>query len=84
MSQHNPYTNVLQKLEQVKKMINLDENSFALLQEPQRILEVNIPVKMDDGKIKIFKGYRSQFNDARGPYKGGIRYHQDVNYDEVK
>jgi glutamate dehydrogenase/leucine dehydrogenase len=84
MAEHNPYTNVLQKLEQVRKMINLDENSFTLLQEPQRILEVNIPVKMDDGKIKIFKGYRSQFNDARGPYKGGIRYHQDVNYNEVK
>jgi glutamate dehydrogenase/leucine dehydrogenase len=84
MSQHNPYASVLQKLEQVRQMIKLDENLFTLFQEPQRILEVNIPVKMDDGKIKLFKGYRAQFNDARGPYKGGIRFHQDVNYNEVK
>lgn len=84
MSQHNPFANVIQKLEQVRKTINLDENALALLQEPQKALEVNIPVKMDDGKTKLFKGYRIQFNDARGPYKGGIRFHPGVTYDEVK
>ncbi|MBI4235624.1 Glu/Leu/Phe/Val dehydrogenase [Candidatus Peregrinibacteria bacterium] len=51
---------------------------------PQRIIEVNIPVKMDDGKLKIFKGFRVQHNNTMGPYKGGIRYHQDVDMEEVK
>jgi glutamate dehydrogenase len=47
-------------------------------------VEVSIPVIMDNGKQKIFKGFRSQHNNARGAYKGGIRYHQDVNLDEVR
>jgi glutamate dehydrogenase/leucine dehydrogenase len=47
------------------------------------VIEVSIPVKMDSGEIKVFTGYRSQHNSARGPYKGGIRYHQDVTKDEV-
>lgn len=84
METHNPFVNVLKKLEEVKNLTGLDENIFLLLQEPQKILEVNIPVRMDDGSIRLFKGYRAQFNDARGPYKGGIRFHPGVNYDEVK
>lgn len=62
----------------------MDENIFNQLQEPQKFLEVSIPVKMDSGEIKVFKGFRSQFNDARGPFKGGIRFHPDVNEVEVK
>lgn len=57
---------------------------LILLSQPQRILNVTIPVKMDDGSLKIFQGYRVQFNNARGPYKGGIRYHREVSLDEVK
>lgn len=62
----------------------LDTNKYELISHPKRILEVNIPVKMDDGSIKIFTGFRSQHNDARGPFKWGIRFHQDVNRSEVK
>ena len=51
---------------------------------PDRYMEVSIPVKMDNGEQKIFTGFRSQHNNARGPYKGGIRYHHDVNLDEVR
>lgn len=62
----------------------LDTNKYELISHPKRILEVNIPVKMDNGSIKIFTGFRSQHNNARGPFKGGIRFHQDVNRSEVK
>ena len=64
--------------------LGLDPAVYELLKEPQRIIEITIPVKMDDGSIKTFKGYRSAHNDAVGPYKGGIRFHQNVNSDEVK
>lgn len=57
---------------------------YEILKNPARVLEVSIPVKMDDGSVKSFVGYRSQHNDAVGPYKGGIRFHQDVTRDEVK
>lgn len=80
----NPFQNVQKQLKEVKEILNLDDSTFELLREPQRILEVSIPVKMDDGKIKVFKGFRSQFNNARGPYKGGIRFHPKVSRDEVK
>ncbi|PGM51952.1 Glu/Leu/Phe/Val dehydrogenase [Bacillus sp. AFS053548] len=57
---------------------------YELLKEPLRFLTVQIPVRMDDGSVKIFTGYRSQHNDAVGPTKGGIRFHPEVNEDEVK
>lgn len=72
---------------QVKKAcvaLGADPAVYELLKEPQRIIEITIPVKMDDGSIKTFKGYRSAHNDAVGPFKGGIRFHQNVNADEVK
>ncbi|MCP4523971.1 MAG: Glu/Leu/Phe/Val dehydrogenase [Candidatus Gracilibacteria bacterium] len=62
----------------------LDTNKYELISHPKRIIEVNIPVKMDDGRVKTFTGFRSQHNDARGPFKGGIRFHQDVSRSEVK
>jgi len=62
----------------------LDQNKYEVISHPKRILEVNIPVRMDNGNIKMFQGFRSQHNDARGPFKGGIRFHQDVNRNEVK
>lgn len=61
-----------------------NQNKFTIISHPKRILEVSIPVKMDDWTIKIFTWYRSQHNDARGPFKGWIRFHQDVNKSEVK
>lgn len=57
---------------------------FELLKEPLRVLTVRIPVRMDDGSVKVFTGYRAQHNDAVGPTKGGIRFHPDVTEDEVK
>ncbi len=64
--------------------LGMEPNVYELLKEPQRVLEVNIPVKMDDGSIKVFKGFRSQHNDAVGPTKGGIRFHPNVSLEEVK
>ena len=63
--------------------LNMPESVYEILKEPQKILEVSIPVKMDDGSVKVFKGYRSQHNDAVGPTKGGIRFHPSVTRDEV-
>nr|MDD3720105.1 Glu/Leu/Phe/Val dehydrogenase [Candidatus Gracilibacteria bacterium] len=62
----------------------IDVNKFELVSHPRRIIEVNIPVRMDNGLIRTFVGYRAQHNDARGPFKGGIRFHQDVTKEEVK
>lgn len=81
---NDPFQNALEQLSEVRKLIKIDENIFAQLQSPQRVLEVSIPVRMDDGSVKVFTGYRSQFNDARGPFKGGIRFHPDVSLSEVK
>ena len=78
------FKNALKQLENVSKIIDIDESALELLKHPKRIMIVNIPVKMDSGKIEIFKGYRSQYNDALGPFKGGIRFHPDVNLSEVK
>ncbi len=64
--------------------LGLEDHIYELLKEPQRVLEVSIPVKMDDGTYKVFKGYRSQHNNAMGPYKGGIRFHPNVDMHEVK
>ena len=60
-----------------------DSNLLEKVLYPERMITVYIPVQMDDGQTRIFTGYRSQHNSARGPYKGGIRYHPDVSPDEV-
>lgn len=78
------FENYLSQLEKTKKIIKLEDNLYQQLKAPKRVLEVNIPVKMDDGRVEVFYGLRSQFNDARGPFKGGIRFHPDVSLDEVK
>jgi len=80
----NPFENMLRQLADVQKLIKIDQNIFAQLQSPQKCLEVSIPVRMDNGSVKIFTGFRAQYNDARGPYKGGIRFHPAVTRDEVK
>lgn len=63
--------------------LGYEDSMYELLKEPMRILEVRIPVRMDDGKTKVFTGFRAQHNDAVGPTKGGIRFHPDVNREEV-
>ena len=71
-------------MEKASKLINLDPNAEAVISQPERTLEVSIPVKMDDGHVEVFTGYRSQNSTVLGPAKGGVRYHQNVSMDEVK
>lgn len=66
------------------KLLNLDDETTKALLEPRRALEVSFPVRMDDGKVKVFKGYRVQHTDVLGPSKGGIRFHPNVDFNEVK
>jgi len=80
----NPFTNAQKQLKTAAKILNLDPDVLKMLKKPKRILQASIPVKMDDGSIKKFAGYRVQYNDARGPFKGGIRFHPQVNLAEVK
>ncbi|MCR4436619.1 MAG: Glu/Leu/Phe/Val dehydrogenase [Clostridiales bacterium] len=81
---YNPYEDMLEVLEKAAKMLGLDEKDYEALKYPERELKVAIPVEMDDGSIRVFQGYRVQHSSSRGPCKGGIRYHQDVDIDEVK
>jgi glutamate dehydrogenase/leucine dehydrogenase len=80
----NPFENAMQQLKNAADVLGVEDNVLELLQKPQRIHEIAIPVKMDNGKLKTFRGYRVQYNNARGPYKGGIRFHPMVDIDEVK
>lgn len=80
----NPWDIALKQLDTVAKHIKLDPGIHKYLSYPKRILTVSIPVRMDNGQIEVFEGYRVQHNLARGPAKGGIRYHPDVTVDEVK
>ncbi|GEQ04262.1 Glu/Leu/Phe/Val family dehydrogenase [Staphylococcus gallinarum] len=81
-------SNLVLSTQQVTKAalhkLGFDEGMYELIKEPLRFLEVRIPIRMDDGTMKTFTGYRAQHNDAVGPTKGGIRFHPDVNKDEVK
>jgi glutamate dehydrogenase (NADP+) len=82
----NPYQNALSQLDSAAKLIKDAKmtEKLALLRQPQRIVDVFFPVVMDDKTTKIFHGYRVQYNNFRGPYKGGIRFHPQVSLDEVK
>ena len=80
----NPFEVARRQIDRVGKRLNLDPGLLEILKHAKRELTVNFPVKMDDGSIKVFTGYRVQFNDALGPFKGGIRYHWNVSIDEVR
>lgn len=71
------------QLEMAAKALALDPNILEILKYPKRVLKVYIPVEMDDGRIEMFEGYRVQYNEMRGPCKGGVRYHPEVSEDEV-
>ncbi len=73
----------VRQFEIAAKKLNLDKNVAARLQRPDRALIVSVPVRMDDGDVRVFTGYRVQHNDVLGPFKGGIRYHPEVNLGEV-
>ena len=76
--------NALSKLKSAAKIIKLDPSTLNLLTKEQRTIQLDVPLKKDSGKIEIVKGYRVQFNNWLGPYKGGLRYHQSVDMEEVK
>jgi len=80
----NPFEIVQGQIKEACERLRLEPDVYGLLKQPQRLLEVSIPVRMDDGSTRVFTGWRSQHNDAAGPYKGGIRYHPDVTADETK
>lgn len=80
----NVFKNAMEQLENSLEFLDVDQGIVKLLKQPQRVLEFSLPVKMDDGSLKVFTGYRVQYNNARGPFKGGIRFHPGVNLNEVK
>jgi len=80
----NPFKIAQEQFDKAAEMMKLEPAARAILREPMRVLEVLIPVRMDDGTVKVFKGFRVQHNDARGPTKGGIRFHPAETLDTVK
>lgn len=80
----NPFETAQQQVKAACDKLGTPPEVYEIIKNPIRVMEVAIPVKMDDGTIRTFIGYRSQHNDAVGPFKGGVRFHQDVNVDEVK
>lgn len=80
----NPLVAAQQKVKVACDKLGADPAVYEILKEPERVIEISIPVKMDDGSVKVFKGWRSAHSTAVGPAKGGCRFHPNVNMDEVK
>jgi glutamate dehydrogenase/leucine dehydrogenase len=80
----SPFQNALNQLKTAAKILNLEDQTVRVLSKPQTIVEVSVPLKRDDGRIEYYTGFRVQYNNARGPFKGGLRFHPKVNLDEVK
>jgi len=79
----NPFESLQEQLEGAAAYVDIDPGRLERLKRPERVLETNLTVERDDGSLTTVRAYRSQFNGARGPYKGGIRYHPGVDRDEV-
>ncbi len=84
VKQNNPYQNALQQLDKALSFIQVPSGLADVLKKPQRELTVRFPVAMDDGSTRMFTGYRVHHSLVRGPSKGGIRYHHNVDLDEVR
>ncbi len=84
MEKDNVCINCYNQVDKVAKLLKLGQAELDILTIPKRILTFSFPVELDSGEIKYFSGYRVQFNDARGPAKGGIRFHPQVNLEEIK
>ncbi|NLV11432.1 Glu/Leu/Phe/Val dehydrogenase [Halomicrobium mukohataei] len=84
MADVNPFESFQEQVDDAAAYLDVDKGMLDRLKNPERILETNLAVEMDDGSIEVFRAYRSQFNGDRGPYKGGIRYHPNVSREEVK
>jgi Glutamate dehydrogenase/leucine dehydrogenase len=81
---YDPYDNVLKVMDEAMECGHINRRMYDMIRYPQREVKVYLPVEMDDGSVKVFEGYRVQHNNIRGPFKGGIRFHQDCNLNEVK
>lgn len=80
----NPYSSMLKQLDRAAGLLGYKEDDYKALKYPERELVVSIPVEMDDGRVEVFTGYRVQHCSSRGPCKGGVRFHPDVDLNEVK
>jgi glutamate dehydrogenase (NAD(P)+) len=80
----NPFNSMMQRLDQAAKIMNLEDDVYQVVKVPSRIIEVSLPIKMDNGRVKVFGGYRVIHSTALGPSKGGIRFHPQVDEHEVK
>ncbi|RDE11308.1 MAG: glutamate dehydrogenase [Candidatus Thorarchaeota archaeon] len=80
----NPWENVLTQLRHTAEIMKLDPNITKIIEKPEKTVITNFPVKMDDGSVEMFEGYRVQHSNHRGPYKGGVRYSPTISLDEVK
>lgn len=81
---HSAWQTALTQLDSTAKLMMLPEDVHQTLRNFDRILTVSVPVRMDDGFLRVFTGFRVQHNASRGPYKGGVRYHQEVTLDDLK
>ena len=82
--QENPFEAVCRWIDRASAILGYDESTSGPLKHPRRCVIVSLPVEMDDGRVEVFTGYRVQYDTARGPCKGGLRYHPNVNLDEMK
>jgi len=84
MSENNPFEIAQRQLDECARILNLDDSVREILRVPMREIHMSIPVRMDNGKIRVFQGFRVQYNTARGPTKGGSRFHPDETIDTVR
>jgi len=81
---YNPYQEFIDTIDEAGQNLGLPRDDYKILEKPDRELKVSIPIEKDDGSVEVFDGYRVQHSNSRGPYKGGVRYHPDVNIDEIR
>lgn len=84
MAKYNPFDNFVAVMDKAAGVMGISEEDYLTFKYPERELKVALPVRMDDGSLKVFEGFRIQHSTLRGPAKGGVRYHQNVNVDEVR
>ena len=84
MTKYNPFDNFVAVMDKAAGVMGISEEDYLTFKYPERELKVALPVRMDDGSLKVFEGFRIQNSTLRGPAKGGVRYHQNVNVDEVR
>lgn len=84
MTKYNPFDNFVAVMDKAAGVMGISEEDYLTFKYPERELKVALPIRMDDGSLKVFEGFRIQHSTLRGPAKGGVRYHQNVNVDEVR